>query len=68
VFEGHPYFNTSVSGRGDRYPDPCSTFLASEDNYILLTFHREPREMIVDLKALDGTILDRTRYIGCSLH
>ena len=23
VFEGHPYFNTSVSGRGDRYPDPA---------------------------------------------
>jgi hypothetical protein len=64
VFEGHPYFNTSVSGRGDRYPDPCSKFLASEDNYILLTFHRELREVIVDLKALDGTVLDRTRYRG----
>jgi hypothetical protein len=64
VFEGHPYFNTSVSGRGDRYPDPHSQFLASRDNYILLTFHREPPEMIVDLKALDGTLLDRTRYGG----
>ncbi len=62
VFEGHPYFNTSVSGRGDRYPDPHSQFLASQDNYVLLTFHREPSEMIVDLKALDGTLLDRTRY------
>ncbi len=66
VFEGHPYFNTSVSGRGDRYPDPHSQFLASQDNYILLTFHREPSEMIVDLKTLDGTILDRTRYAGCA--
>jgi len=47
-----------------RYPDPHSQFLASEDNYILLTFHREPREMIVDLKALDGAILDRTRHTG----
>jgi len=64
VFEGHPYFNTSLSGRGDRYPDPHSQFLASQDNYILLTFHREPSEMIVDLKALDGTVLDRTRYSG----
>lgn len=64
VFEGHPYFNTSVSGRGDRYPDPHSQFLASQDNYVLLTFHREPREMIVDLKALDGTVLDRTRHSG----
>jgi len=61
VFEGHPYLNTSVSGRGDRYPDPQSQFLASEDNYVLLTFHREPPELIVDLKALDGTSLDRTR-------
>lgn len=32
----------------------------------LLTFHREPGEMIVDLEALDGTILDRTRYSGRS--
>lgn len=62
VFEGHPYFNTSVNGRGDRYPDPNSKFLASRDSYVLLTFHREPSEMIVDLKALDGTVLDRTRH------
>jgi len=66
VFEGHPYFNTSVSGRGDRYPDPHSQVLASHDNYVLLTFHRTPPEMIVDLKTLDGTILDRTRYTGWS--
>lgn len=64
VFEGHPYFNTSVSGRGDRYPDPNSKFLTSQDNYVLLTFPREPSEMIVDLKTLDGTVLDRTRYSG----
>jgi hypothetical protein len=64
VFEGHPYFNTSVSGRGDRYPDRHSQFLASQDTYILLTFHREPPELTVDLKTLDGTVLDRTRYQG----
>lgn len=64
VFEGHAYFNTSVNGRGNQYPDPHSQFLAGQDSYILLTFHREPSEMIVDLKALDGTILDRTRYTG----
>jgi hypothetical protein len=62
VFEGHPYFNTSVSGRGDRYPDPHSAFLVSADNYVLLTFRRGSGEMIVDLKGLDGTLLDRTRY------
>jgi hypothetical protein len=64
VFEGHPYCNTSLNGRGDRYPDPHSRFLTGQDNYVLLTLHREPSEMIVDLKALDGTVLDRTRYTG----
>jgi hypothetical protein len=62
VFEGHPYLNTSVSGRGDRYPDPQSVFLTSTDNYVLLTFRRKSGEMIVDLKGLDGALLDRTRY------
>jgi hypothetical protein len=46
------------------YPDPPSQFLASVDHDILLTFPREPRELIVGLKALDGTIVDRTRYAG----
>ena len=64
MFDGVPYFNTSVNGRGDRYPDPHSKFLAGRDSYILLTFHREPREMIVDLKTLDGAVLDRTRHRG----
>jgi hypothetical protein len=68
VFDGHPYFNTSVSGRGDRYPDPHSAFLAGEDNYVLLTFPRGSNEMIVDLKSLDGSLLDRTRYAGSSQH
>jgi len=62
VFEGHPYFNTSVSGTGDRYPDPKSEFLASRDSYILLTFRQDSDEMTVDLKALDDSLLDRTQY------
>jgi hypothetical protein len=67
VFEGHPYFNTSVNGRGDRYPDPKSVFLAGRDSYVLLTVRREPGEMVVDLKDLDGEVLDRTRYSGSNL-
>lgn len=67
VFEGHPYFNTSVNGRGDRYPDPKSAFLAGRDSYVLLTFPREPGEMIIDLKDLDGQVLDRTLYSGSNL-
>ncbi len=66
VFDGHPYFNTSVSGRGDRYPDPHSAFLAGRDNYVLLTFHRGTDELVINLKALDGSVLDRTSYPASS--
>ena len=62
IFEGHPYFNTSVNGTGDRYDAPNSAFLVSRDNYLLLRFRRQPIEMIVELKALDDSVLDRTRY------
>ena len=31
------YFNTSLNGKGDKYPDPKSKALFSEDNYVLLT-------------------------------
>jgi len=36
--------------KGVRYPDPHSTFIASEDNYILLTLTRRPPRMVVELK------------------
>jgi hypothetical protein len=62
VHDGHSYLNTSTNGTGDRYPDPSSDFLFGKDNYVLLTFHRQPLEMIVELKALSGEVLDRTRY------
>ena len=56
---GVPCLNTSVSGRGDRYPDPKSAFLASEDNYVLLTFAPgQPARM--ELKNLAGAVLDAT--------
>ena len=54
-----PYYNVSLSGRGDRYPDPHSTFIASKDNYILLTFTRQPPRMAVELKTLSGSVLHR---------
>jgi hypothetical protein len=37
-------------------------WMVSRDNYVLLTFQRESGEMIAHLKALDGTLLDRTQY------
>jgi len=56
---GFPYYNTSLSGKGHRYQDPHSTFLASEDNYILLTFTRQGPLMVVELKSLSGSVLHR---------
>jgi hypothetical protein len=56
---GLPCFNTSLQGRGDRYPDPDSVFLTSEDNYVLLTMDRVGRTMVAELKSLRGAVLDR---------
>jgi hypothetical protein len=58
------FSRAAVRGPGVPSPGPNSPFLASADHCISLTFHRRPREVIVDLKTLDGTILDRTRYSG----
>jgi hypothetical protein len=60
--DGFTYYNTSLSGKGDRYPDPKSKFLASEDCYILLTVMKNRPKMTVEIKGLDGTILDRTQF------
>lgn len=54
--QGFPCFNTSVSGKGDRYPDPASAVLKSEDNYVLLTF--KSGKARVELKSLAGEVLD----------
>jgi hypothetical protein len=62
--DGFTYYNTSLSGTGDKYPDPQSRFLASQDNYILLTFHRPERAMVVEIKDLDGKMLDRKAFPG----
>ena len=62
--DGFPCYNTSLSGKGTKYPDPKSQFLASEDSYILLTFVRNPLKMTVELKRLDGPVLDRKHLSG----
>lgn len=59
--DGFAYYNTSLNGRGDRYPDPNSTFFASEDSYILLTVKRHG-PMTVEIKSLKGEGLDRQEY------
>lgn len=60
--DGVTYYNTSVSGTGTPYPDPKSAVLKSEDNFILLTFRREPRELRIDLKNLHGDVLDSKTF------
>lgn len=56
------YYNTSLSGRGDKYPDPHSKFLASEDSYLLLTLTARPPTMVAELKSLEGRVLDRKQF------
>jgi hypothetical protein len=62
--DGFTCYNTSLSGKGYRYPDPKSDFLAGEDSYILLTFTKKPPKMIVEIKRLDGSVLDRKQFGG----
>ncbi len=57
--DGFSYYNTALKGNGDKYPDPKSSFLASEHSYILLTFKEDTGELTVALKALDGRVLDQ---------
>jgi hypothetical protein len=56
--DGFPCYNISVSGTGAKYPDPQSAFFASEDNFLLVKFPRDRSKMTVELRNLDGTVLD----------
>ncbi len=56
------YYNTSLSGKGNQYPDPKSAFLKGADSYILLALTKDPAKMVVEIKGLDGTVLDRKVY------
>jgi len=59
--DGFPYYNTSLNGRGNQYPDPESKFLAGEDSYILLTVKRGG-PMTVEIKSLKNTVLDLREF------
>ncbi len=58
--DGFPYFNTSLNGTGDAYPDTNSKFFQRKDSYILLTFSRERGTMTVEIKDHHGMVLDRS--------
>lgn len=57
--DGFPYYNTSLSGKGTHYPDPKSAFLRGMDSYVLLTITKNPAKMVVEIKGLNGKVLDR---------
>jgi len=56
---GFVYYNTSLSGTGDKYPDPNSVLLLSKHNYILMTLETKPSRMVVEIKNLEGKTLDK---------
>lgn len=59
--EGFPYFNTAL-GAGTRYADPEARFSAVTPSYILLTFRKGAPEVTVEIKDLEGVVLDTTSW------
>jgi hypothetical protein len=57
-----PYYNTCVAKSGDVYRDPKSVVCEPAANYMLLTFDKSKGSMTVDLKRLDGSVIDRQTY------
>ena len=57
--DGMTYLNTSL-GKGTKYADPKMKFIESEANYVLMTFEKGKATMTVELKSLEGKVLDRT--------
>jgi hypothetical protein len=53
------YLNTSLRNF-ENVDKPAVKFWALEPSYALLTFRRDPARMTVELKSLDGKVLDRT--------
>jgi hypothetical protein len=57
---GYPWLNSSLSGKGDRFPDSESKFLVSENSYLFFRFKRGQNEMTAEIRRLeDGAVLDR---------
>jgi len=59
--DSYSYFNTSLNGEGNQYPDPQSKFLSGEDSYVLLTVKRGGK-MTVEIKNLHRKVLHRRNY------
>ena len=60
---GFPYYNTcAAKPNGAVYRDPMAVVCEPSANYMLLTFDRAAGKMTVDLKRLDGSVIDRQTY------
>jgi len=59
--DGVTYYNTSLSGKGNQYPDAHSKFIAAEDSYILLTF-RHGAKMKAEMKSLKNKVLHSDEF------
>ena len=59
---GFSYYNTCVAKPGDTYRDAKSAVFESCANYMLLTFGGEKDGLTVELKRMDGTVIDRQSY------
>ena len=57
--DGLTFYNTSLNGTGDRYPDPQNAFIRSSDNYLLLTFEKGGTAFAAELRDLEERTLDR---------
>jgi hypothetical protein len=60
---GFPYYNTCVAQpNGAVYRDPKAVVCEAVASYMLLTFDNAGGRMTVDLKRLDGSVIDRQVY------
>jgi hypothetical protein len=61
--DGFTYYNTAL-GVGAKYPDRQSKFFEGVASYVLLTITND--KMVVELKGLDGRVLDRKEFAPAS--
>lgn len=59
---GFPYYNTCVAKPGDVYRDPKAVVCKEDSSYMLLTFDQTKGELTVELKRLDGSVIDTQFY------
>lgn len=62
--KGVPYFNSGLKEGDDFHDKANATFFQETASYILMTIPKEGELMTVELKGLDGTVLDSSQWPG----